>query len=109
MGADMATVRPYFDIGEFVRVRDLPKAGHVRVPFYARDKVGRIIQFCGCYLNPEDLATGNSAGSAVELYSVAFQQTELWPDDENRAGDQLVMEVYAHWLQRCQADQSERD
>ena len=105
----MAAGRHYFEISELVRARDLPKTGHVRVPCYARNRVAWIIQFCGCYLNPEDLATGNSAGPAVELYHVAFQQTERWPADNSRVGDQLIVEVYAHWLQRWQADQRERD
>ena len=87
-----------FQLGDEVFVLDLGKLGHVRIPFYIRGKTGLIIQHCGVYLNPEDLAVGVTSGPVVNLYRVAFSQRALWPEDNHREGDQLIIEIYEHWL-----------
>ncbi|MFK7996166.1 MAG: SH3-like domain-containing protein [Granulosicoccus sp.] len=89
---------PRFQIGDSVNVLNLGKSGHVRIPKYIRNKSGKIVQYCGCYLNPEDLAVGNTAGPAIDLYRVEFDQMSLWPDNKNEPGDTLVIEIYEHWL-----------
>lgn len=88
-----------FSPGDQVRVRALGKAGHVRVPHYIRRHVGEVIQFCGRYLNPEDLAVGNTGGHAIDLYRVSFVQAELWPEEQHPPQDRLVLELYDHWLE----------
>ncbi len=87
-----------FRVGDLVEVVDLAKPGHVRIPYYIRSKSGRVVQHCGVYLNPEDLAVGHSGGPAVHLYRVEFDQRSLWPNDGHRPGDKLVIEIYEHWL-----------
>lgn len=87
-----------FAPGDRVHVLELNKPGHVRTPFYIREKTGRVLQFCGLFLNPEDLAIGHSAGPAVECYRVEFDQTHLWPDYDGPAHDTLVIELYHHWM-----------
>ncbi len=84
--------------GDTVYVRDLGKPGHVRIPYYVREKTGRVEQYCGIYLNPEDLAIGQTSGPAIHLYRVSFDQKALWPEDEHPVGDRLVIEIYEHWL-----------
>lgn len=95
---------PRFRLGEAVSVRDLGKPGHVRTPYYVREKTGRVVQYCGLYLNPEDLAVGRSDGPAVHLYRVAFDQRTLWPADGHPPGDRLVIEIYEHWLDAAPTD-----
>ena len=87
-----------FRAGDSVKVIHLGKNGHVRIPFYVRGKVGTVVHYCGSYLNPEDLAVGQTGGQAVDLYRVIFQQQDLWPDDKHLMNDCLVIEVYDHWL-----------
>ena len=87
-----------FQPGDWVKVRHLRKSGHVRIPFYVRGKRGEIVNFCGSYLNPEDLAVGNTAGPAIDLYRVKFAQRDLWPADGAPEHDYLVIEIYDHWL-----------
>jgi hypothetical protein len=87
-----------FVAGDRVRVLALQKDGHVRIPHYIRHHKGQVIQYCGTYLNPEDLAVGHTAGPAVDLYRVAFAQRQLWPDDGIPSQDILVIEIYDHWL-----------
>lgn len=93
-----------FVVGASVEVLDLGKAGHVRIPFYVRHKVGRVVQLCGCYLNPEDLAVGLTAGPVIPLYRVEFRQRDLWPDYTGPEDDHLVTEIYDHWLAPAQAN-----
>lgn len=98
-GADIRHAsRARFAPGDMVRVLDLGKPGHVRIPYYVREKTGRVEQYCGIYLNPEDLAVGRTSGPAVHLYRVSFDQNALWPEDACRDGDKLVIEIYEHWL-----------
>ncbi|MFK7871218.1 MAG: SH3-like domain-containing protein [Roseobacter sp.] len=84
--------------GDLVHVLALGKAGHVRIPHYIRQQTGEIVGYCGTYLNPEDLAVGNTGGTAVDLYRVAFAQTTLWPDEAHGPQDRLIIEIYDHWL-----------
>ena len=50
----------------------------------------------GAYPNPEDLAFARPA-ARVPLYHVAFDQPAVW--QEGRAGDELLVEIYEHWLE----------
>ncbi len=84
--------------GDPVQVLALGKAGHVRIPHYVRRHVGTVVGYCGTYLNPEDLAVGNTGGRAVDLYRVAFDQSALWPNETHPAHDRLIIEIYDHWL-----------
>ena len=87
-----------FRVGDRVQVLDLGKSGHVRTPFYVRGKVGEVAQFCGFFLNPEDLSVGNAAGPVIPLYRVSFRQKDLWPDYIGPPDDKLQVEIYDHWL-----------
>ena len=90
---------PRFMLGENIRVLDLDKPGHVRTPAYVRGRTGTVIQFCGLFLNPEDLAVGNAGGRVVGCYRVEFLQMVLWPDYPDNPGDSLVTEIYEHWME----------
>ncbi len=86
-----------------VRVRDdwPERRGpcHIRTPHYLRGHVGEVVRHLGDFANPEDLAFGRPAPPRP-LYHVRFQQTALWPD--GRAGDELLVEIFAHWLEPTQ-------
>lgn len=89
---------PRFAVGDPVRVLALGKPGHVRTPDYVLGQVGRVIQFCGCFLNPEDLSVGRTDGQVVPLYRVSFPMRELWPEPPHHPDDTLCIEIYEHWL-----------
>lgn len=97
-----------FTQGDRVRVLHLGKSGHVRIPFYVRGHGGEVVQYCGRYLNPEDLAVGITSGPAIDLYRVSFDQARLWPGDDVPPRDKLVIEVYDHWLEPDEIDQGSR-
>jgi len=94
----MIKIDTRFSVGEEVRVLDLNKSGHIRIPVYIRGSVGEIVHYCGKYLNPEDLAIGRTDGPAIDLYRVDFSMRELWRSNTYRPNDRLVIEIYDHWL-----------
>ena len=94
----MTPAVPRFAVGDHIDVLELNKPGHIRTPHYVRKKRGEVIQFCGMFLNPEDLAVGNTAGPVVECYRVEFRQIDLWTDYEGPTHDTLVIELYHHWM-----------
>ncbi|MEP0964121.1 MAG: SH3-like domain-containing protein [Roseobacter sp.] len=87
-----------FDLGDAVDVLALEKTGHVRIPFYIRGHTGTVVQYCGCYLNPEDLAVGKTSGPGIDLYRVEFEQQKLWASPKHPPQDRLIIEIYDHWL-----------
>ena len=96
-------MRARFKVGDQVKVLELNKAGHIRTPFYVRHKTGTVVQDCGRFLNPEELAIGITSGPVIPLYRVAFLQTDLWPDYKGPPKDTLCIEIYDHWLEPASA------
>ncbi len=89
--------------GAAVRVRDdWPETRgpcHLRTPHYLRGREGTIVRALGRFPNPEDLAFARPAALRA-LYHVAFPQPPLW--NEGRPGDEVVVEIYEHWLEAAQ-------
>jgi nitrile hydratase len=86
--------------GTPIRVRDdWPEARgpcHIRTPHYLRGRLGIVVRALGTFPNPEDLAFGRPAAPRT-LYHVAFAQPALW--HEGAEGDEIVVELYEHWLE----------
>jgi len=61
---------------------------HIRTPHYVRGLPGTVVRWLGAFPNPEDLAFGRPAPQRT-LYHVVFDQP----------GDQLLVELYEHWLE----------
>lgn len=89
---------PRFAPGDRVRILDLGKPGHVRVPHYVRGQVAEVERYCGAFANPEDLAYGRPGLPPIDLYRVRMRQAALWPDYAGPQADDLEIEVYDHWL-----------
>ena len=89
-----------FASGQRVRVKDdWPETRgpcHIRTPHYIRGMAGTIVRPLGHFANPEDLAFARPAPQR-ELYHVRFDQPAVW--QEGHQGDELVVEVYEHWLE----------
>lgn len=81
-----------------MQVLDLNIKGHIRTPSYIRGKSGTVIQFCGFFLNPEDLSVGITGGPVYPLYRVSFAMEHLWSNYDRSENDELCIEVYDHWL-----------
>ena len=84
--------------GERVRVRVDNPRGHYRTPTYIQGKTGRVVAFCGQFLNPESLGHGGSGLPEKPLYRVEFSQTEVWDRYQGPSGDKILVDIYEHWL-----------
>jgi nitrile hydratase subunit beta len=91
---------PDFAPGARVRVKnDWPETRgpvHIRTPHYLRGMPGTVVRPLGRYPNPEQLAFARPAEDR-RLYHVAFNQPAVW--QEGQAGDELLVEIYEHWLE----------
>jgi nitrile hydratase len=90
-----------FTAGDKVRVRDMDPPGHIRTPWYCRGREGEIVQFCGLFRNPEELAYAipSDRVSRQPLYSVRFAASRLWPGFAENSRDMVDIEIYQHWLE----------
>lgn len=85
-----------FKPGDQVKVRTDIATGHHRTPAFVQGKVGAIEQLHGTYGNPDQ---GGQAGSPQPLYLVRFAQTHIWPDYDSASKDQILLDLYEHWLE----------
>ena len=85
-----------------VRVVNHMPPGHIRTPAYLRGKEGHVERQLGPFPNPEDLAYGNP-GPSLPLYRVRFSMSDVWGDAAENADDTIEAEIYAHWLEPCDA------
>ncbi len=93
-----------FAPGDKVRVlADFTRSGHVRTPWYCRDKAGVVERVCGAFCNPEALAYAKDGLPKLPLYRVRFAQRELWPDYQGTEDDAVEIEIYEPWLKAAEA------
>jgi nitrile hydratase len=88
-----------FKPGDRVRVKMEDRPGHIRTPFYVRGKTGWVERVHGDFLNPELLAYGRDGLPKRTLYSIGFNQPELWSKYHAAAKDKLYVDIYDHWLE----------
>ena len=71
---------PGFEVGQQVRVRDLRKSGHTRMPAYVRGRTGVVEARRPAAVLPDSTAhfTGEDA---QHVYTVRFESTDLWGSD----------------------------
>lgn len=90
--------------GTAVRVRDAwPERDgpvHVRTPHYVRGRSGTVLRHLGDFPDPGDIAFAREP-AVRSLYHVGFRLRDLFPDG---TGDELVVEIYDHWLEAAGRD-----
>lgn len=93
-GATAAAFR--FRTGQRVRTRATGRAGHTRLPRYARGRCGVIERVHGAFL----VADRNSRGDTTPevLYTVRFGAPELW-GAEAAAGDAVSLDLWDGYLE----------
>jgi nitrile hydratase len=72
---------PRFGVGDRVRVRDWHPPGHTRCPRYVRGQVGTVVRVDGIESVP-DIEAHSQARRREPTYSVRFDATDLWGDDQ---------------------------
>jgi nitrile hydratase subunit beta len=68
---------PRFAVGDLVRARARPVAGHTRLPAYARGCLGTVAAWHGAWVYPDSNAHGGGE-CPQHLYSVSFTGQALW-------------------------------
>lgn len=72
-----ADVAPKFQVGQFVRIRNINPTGHTRLPRYVRGRRGVIERDHGVFVFPDTMAHGGGE-TPQHVYSVRFSFRELW-------------------------------
>ena len=93
----MSETKSSFKPGDRVKVRFEDRPGHIRTPWYIRGKTGSVEQIHGEFLNPESLGHGGDGLPKKVLYSVAFQQGDIW-NGYGTSQDKLFVDIFEHWL-----------
>ncbi|HXV84645.1 MAG TPA: SH3-like domain-containing protein [Candidatus Binatia bacterium] len=93
----MSSQAARFKPGDRVTVKLEDRPGHIRTPWYIRGKTGWIERVHGDFLNPELLAFGRDGLPKRTLYSVAFNQCDVWGKAMG-SKDNLLVDIYEHWL-----------
>jgi nitrile hydratase len=88
---------PRFAAGDQVRARNIHPEGHIRLPRYARGRVGVIQRDHGAHVFPD--SNSRFAGEAPQtLYTVRFTARELWGEAANPA-DQISLDLWEDYLE----------
>ena len=97
MGRAVSQSHFRFKPGDRVKVRFEDRPGHIRTPWYIRGKTGSVEQVHGEFLNPESLGHGGDGLPKKVLYSVVFEQENVW-DGYSAKQDKLFVDIFEHWL-----------
>jgi hypothetical protein len=87
-----------FDVGDRVRVKDLPNLFYTRTQMYVRGACGTIAARTYQDLIPEDEAWNRDDAQPEQFYIVRFRQKDLW-EDYPFDNDTLQTEFSDRWLE----------
>ena len=89
---------PNFAIGDHVRIADVPPVEHTRLPGHLRGKTGIVERiFEGDYAYFVD--TGDGIGTAMPVYIVAFEPSELFGDKAEPGRQKFFAELFEAYLE----------
>lgn len=88
---------PGFAPGDAVRTRNLHRAGHTRLPAYARARRGTVALAHGAWVLPDSNA--HARGECPEhVYAVRFSGEELW-GDAAEPGTSICLDLFESYLE----------
>ncbi|MEX2519556.1 MAG: SH3-like domain-containing protein [Paracoccaceae bacterium] len=90
-------------VGDKVRLRFAAPPGHVRTPWYLRDRTGVIERDLGLTQDPEALAYRQGDAPRRRLYRVRFEMAEIWGGAAEKSDDRLDAEIFDNWLEPADA------
>lgn len=89
--------QPAFQLGDAVRTRNIHPVTHTRLPRFARDKPGVIVQLHGAHVYPDSVALGRGE-DPQPLYTVEFRARDLWGDAANPR-DTVCIDLWEDYLE----------
>jgi nitrile hydratase beta subunit len=87
-----------YAIGDKVRTVTTVPAHHTRLPGYARGKLGVIQRIHGVHVFPDSNSQGLGE-SPQWLYTVAFDEQELWGDQEPKQRSTISVDAFEPYLE----------
>jgi thiocyanate hydrolase subunit beta len=96
--ADTGTLPARFNVGDRVRVKDLPNLFYTRTQMYVRGVTGTIAARTYEDLIPEDEAWNRDDARPEQFYIVRFRQKDLW-EEYPFDSDTLQTEFPDRWLE----------
>lgn len=97
-GASRALTRaPRFAVGDAVTTRNLHRAGHTRLPGYARARSGTIALLHGGWVLP-DTNAHHQGDHPEHVYAVRFSGEELW-GEEAEPGTSVCIDLFESYLE----------
>jgi len=96
--ASTGNVPARFNVGDRVRVKDLPNLFYTRTQMYVRGVSGVIAARTYEDLIPEDEAWNRDDAQREQFYIVRFRQRDLW-EDYRFDNDTLQTEFPDRWLE----------
>ena len=88
-------------VGDAVTVRAMEADHHHRTPWFVKGKSGAVRRVHGAFFNPESRAHGGNGLPKRVLCQVAFRQADIWGAGyRGDADDVLLVDLFAHWLER---------
>ena len=97
-GVKSTSVPARFNVGDRVRVRELPNLFYTRTQMFVRGVTGIIAARTYEDLTPEDEAWNNDDAQREQYYIVRFRQKDLWAEYPFEA-DTLQTELPDRWLE----------
>jgi hypothetical protein len=95
--ADTGNVPARFNVGDRVRVKDLPNLFYTRTQMYVRGVSGTIAARTYEDFIPEDEAWNRDGAQPEQFYIVRFRQKDLW--EGYPFNDTLQTELPDRWLE----------
>jgi thiocyanate hydrolase subunit beta len=96
--ADNKAVAARFNIGDRVRVKDLPNIFYTRTQMFVRGATGMVVARTHESLIPEDEAWNRDDAQPEQFYIVRFRQKDLW-EEYPFDNDTLQTEFSDRWLE----------
>lgn len=96
--ADTVNVPARFNVGDRVRVKELPNLFYTRTQMYVRGVSGTIAARTYEDLIPEDEAWNRDDAQPEQFYIVRIRQKDLW-EDYPFENDTLQTELPDRWLE----------
>lgn len=91
---------PAFAVGAQIRARNIHPAGHTRLPWYVRGKIGCIVAHRGAFVFPDSHAHGLGPDPR-HMYSVSFTAKALWGPDARNPRDTVQLELWEPYLEEA--------
>lgn len=87
---------PHFAVGDLVWTRNLHRAGHTRLPGYARARRGTVQLLQGAWVLPDSHAH-DEGENPEHVYAVRFEGRELWGDGAE-PGTSVLVDLFESYL-----------